>query len=421
MRHALMSRVSCWLCLLLLSLAAPAQAQPRFSDEARELESVLTLVRDRLSLMPAVAIYKWQQKLPVLDAAREEQVLADTVHKAEALGLDGVTARALFAVQMKLARALQERTIAGLEQHGLGNARVLDLTRVLRPKLDRIGQEQLLLLARLQPTLAAPELASRYGARAQELLAPLGVSEADTRELLGALSTLRSGAGPRYAQIMARKELRVGTTGDYAPFSLEQHGVLRGLDIARVQRFAKSLGLDVRYVRTRWSSLMEDYARGAFDLAASGISVTKERSAVARFSLPYHHGGKTAIARCQDRAKLASLADIDQPSVRVIVNPGGTNDAFARAELSHATLRVFPDNRTIFEEIVRGRADVMITDDVEVALQVKLHKQLCRTTPALFSASDKAWLVQRDDELARAVDAFLEAELKRDAGASNQR
>jgi cyclohexadienyl dehydratase len=132
---------------------------------------------------------------------------------------------------------------------------------------------------------------------------------------------------------------------------------------------------------------------------------------VARFSVPYHHGGKTAIARCRDRDKLSTLAAIDQPSVRVIVNPGGTNERFARSQLSHADLRVFPDNRTIFAEIMQGRADVMVTDDVEVALQTKLHPQLCRTTRELFAPADKAWLVQPDEQLLREVDAWMSREL----------
>jgi cyclohexadienyl dehydratase len=138
---------------------------------------------------------------------------------------------------------------------------------------------------------------------------------------------------------------------------------------------------------------------------------------VARFSVPYHHGGKTAIGRCKERDKLATLAAIDRPEVRVIVNPGGTNEAFARSQLSHAALRVFPDNRTIFDEIVRGRADVMVSDDVEVALQTKLHPELCRTTQELFAPADKAWLVQRDDQLLRAVNAFMNEQLK-SAGSS---
>jgi cyclohexadienyl dehydratase len=97
--------------------------------------------------------------------------------------------------------------------------------------------------------------------------------------------------------------------------------------------------------------------------------------------------------------------------VRVIVNPGGTNERFARSQLSHAALRSFPDNRTIFAEIIQGRADVMVTDDVEVALQTKLHPQLCRTTRELFAPADKAWLVQPDEQLLREVDAWLSREL----------
>jgi hypothetical protein len=47
----------------------------------------------------------------------------------------------------------------------------------------------------------------------------------------------------------------------------------------------------------------------------------------------------------------------------------------------------------------------MVTDDVEVALQTRLQPQLCRTSGELFAASDKAWLVQPDDDFARDVNA----------------
>ncbi len=403
--HALLVALAC------LLFSASVEAQLRLRDETSELTALLALIRERLALMPAVAAYKWQHQLPVLDAAREEQLLAQTVQHAEALGLDGDSTRALFSLQMAIARALQERAIAELSEHGLRGKPVLDLTRVLRPKLERVGQALLLELARAQPTLAAPDLFGRQAARVHEALAPLGVSAVHSAALLSALAQLRPGRLDLRARIAARGELRVGTTGDYAPFSLERAAALSGSDITRARRFARSLGLSVRFVRTSWSSLMQDYARGAFDVAVGGVSVTPERSAVARFSLPYYHGGKTAIARCRDRDKLNSLAALDQPNVRVIVNPGGTNERFARSQLSHADLRLFPDNRTIFAEIIAGRADVMVSDDVEVALQTKLHPELCRSTKELFAPADKAWLVQPDEQLQRELDAWWTREL----------
>jgi cyclohexadienyl dehydratase len=146
-------------------------------------------------------------------------------------------------------------------------------------------------------------------------------------------------------------------------------------------------------------------------VALSGISITPERAASARFSVPYQSGGKTPLARCSERTKLATLAQIDDEHVHVIVNPGGTNEAFVRAQLKHANVRVFADNRAIFDELLAGRADVMITDDVEAELQQRRRPGLCRTSKVTFTHADKAWLVQPDEQLVSTVDAWLKSRL----------
>lgn len=61
----------------------------------------------------------------------------------------------------------------------------------------------------------------------------------------------------------------------------------------------------------------------------------------------------------------------------MIVNPGGTNEAFAKANIHQATVITHSDNTTIFDKIVAGRADVMITDGSETEYQAKLHPELC--------------------------------------------
>jgi cyclohexadienyl dehydratase len=165
-------------------------------------------------------------------------------------------------------------------------------------------------------------------------------------------------------------------------------------------------------VRTGWPTLVADLAAQRYDVALSGISITPERRARGRFSVPYQTGGKTLVARCAERARFRTLARVDRRRVRVVVNPGGTNERYVREHLRHARILVQPDNRNVFDEILAGRADVMITDDVEADLQVLRHPQLCRTMPGTLNRSDKAIFMLDDAALEAAVDAWLANAIK---------
>jgi cyclohexadienyl dehydratase len=93
------------------------------------------------------------------------------------------------------------------------------------------------------------------------------------------------------------------------------------------------------------------------------------------------------------------------------VNPGGTNERFVRERVQHARILMHPDNRTIFEHVAAGRADLMITDDIEVELQIRQDPRLCRATPQTFTESDKVFLLLRDESWRNYVDAWLAEEL----------
>lgn len=214
----------------------------------------------------------------------------------------------------------------------------------------------------------------------------------------------------RLDAIAARGVLRVGTTGDYRPFTYydQETEKFEGIDIDMAQSLARALGVRLELVRTSWPSLGPDLAADKFDLAMGGISVSLERQKTALYSIPYLTDGKTPIARCADHEKYRSLADIDRPGVRVIVNPGGTNERFARAHLKAAAIEVYPDNVTIFDQIAEGKADVMITDRSEVLLQHKLHPSLCATSADQpFNTFEKAYLLPRDLVLKAFVDQWL--------------
>ena len=214
---------------------------------------------------------------------------------------------------------------------------------------------------------------------------------------------------PVLERIEAAGEVRVGLTGDYKPFSWEEpEGRFEGLDADMGHALADELGVRLVIVRTSWPTLMEDLRADKYDIGMGGISVTDERKEQALFSLPLLTDGKAPVARCEDAARFRTLDGIDREGVTVIVNPGGTNEKFARANIRKATLVLHKDNASIFEEIAAGRADVMITDAIETRIVARDYPTLCATNPdAPFTQSQKAYLLPKDEAWKARIDQWL--------------
>ena len=212
-------------------------------------------------------------------------------------------------------------------------------------------------------------------------------------------------------EILARGVLRVGSTGDYKPFTFlnPETKTFEGIDIDMAASLAKALGVKLEIVKTAWPNLMADFTAGKFDVAMGGVSVSLERQKKGLFTIPMMVDGKTPIARCADRDKYATIAGIDQPTTRVIVNPGGTNEKFARDNFKQAPIAVYNDNVTIFDQIAADKADVMVTDASETLLQQKLHKGvLCSLHPDKpFNFSEKGYWLARDFAFKAFADQWL--------------
>jgi cyclohexadienyl dehydratase len=213
----------------------------------------------------------------------------------------------------------------------------------------------------------------------------------------------------RLDTIQKQGRLRVCTPGDYKPFSLAKgDGSFEGLDVDLVQSAAKALGAEVEFVKTSWPVLMKDFTEKC-DVAVGGISVTLDRQKAAFFTAPYMVNGKAPITKCENVARFQTVADIDKPTVTVIENPGGSNERFARANFHNAKIVIFNDNTAIFDELLKGHADVMISESVEGIVQQKAHPGLCAVNPDKpLQYGEMAWLLPRGDAAFKAwMDQWL--------------
>jgi cyclohexadienyl dehydratase len=216
-------------------------------------------------------------------------------------------------------------------------------------------------------------------------------------------------ASPVLARIRAAGILRVGTTGDYVPFCrLGPNGRYSGADIDMAHDLAARLGVDIGFVPTVWVTLLDDFLADRFDIAMGGVTVTAPRQEKAYFSVPNFVDGKRPLVRRELANQLTRIEAINQPGIRVVANPGSANEAFAKAHFGRDQITIHHDNASVFDELVAGRADVMVTDGLEADHQAGLHPELIAVPVAPFTRLEKAYMFARDPAMKAYIDAWLD-------------
>lgn len=183
-------------------------------------------------------------------------------------------------------------------------------------------------------------------------------------------------AGPRLDRVMDSKTIRVGTPGDYRPFAIKTDKGYEGHDIDVVEAMAKVLGVKIQYVETSWPNLMKDLQADKFDVAVGGITRNVARIKQVEMLPGYAPFGKVALVRKDQASKYKTVDDLNQPSVRVIKNPGGTNEAFVLENLKQAKVSTHEKNAEIPALIAEGKGDVMITETYEALHYSKTDPRL---------------------------------------------
>lgn len=218
--------------------------------------------------------------------------------------------------------------------------------------------------------------------------------------LLSVSSSALCAEKSRLDVILDRGYVLVGTTGDYKPFSYlnPQTGQYEGHDIDAALKLGEDLGVEVRFVETTWKTLVQGILGGRYDIAMCGITRTLSRQKEVGLTAPYIQVGKSPLIRKADEGRFKTLADIDQPGVKIGVNPGGTNEKFVRANIKKAEIVVVPKNLDIPDKVAAGEVDVMITDNVEAMLVAGKRPELFAVSPKdTYTRDDFGYMFPRDE------------------------
>ncbi|MDA9556272.1 transporter substrate-binding domain-containing protein [Vibrio sp.] len=193
--------------------------------------------------------------------------------------------------------------------------------------------------------------------------------------------------------------LRVGTTGDYKPFSHFHNNEFNGYDIDVAYHFAKTLGVKVEFVQTTWKGLLSDLEQNKYDIAMGGITRKIQRQLNAEQTQGYMTFGKCFLARKGEGNKFDTLKEANTGNVKVGMNIGGTNEAFAEQFLTSAQFTKYENNLDVPEAVAAGKVDIMVTETPEALYYQVKDKRLeavsC-TTP--FTKSQFGYLIPKGEQ-----------------------
>lgn len=201
--------------------------------------------------------------------------------------------------------------------------------------------------------------------------------------------------------ILARGTLRVGTTGDYPPFSeLDQSSnTYRGYEIDVATQLAADLGVTLEFVPTTWDTLAAGIQAGKYDVAASGITLTLDRLKQVGFSRAYLDSPLLPIVRTEDAGKYSAWRDLDQDGIRIAVMSGTSAEGSAKAAFTKAEIVSITAPALDYQELLAGKVDAAITDTVFIAKALGQYAdKIVAVDPEHFiEGQPNAMMTVRDD------------------------
>jgi cyclohexadienyl dehydratase len=206
----------------------------------------------------------------------------------------------------------------------------------------------------------------------------------------------------RLHQIIQKKEIRVGTSGDYPPFSYlnPQTNQYEGMDIALAHKLGEALEAKVIFVRFKWPELNADLMADKFDIAMGGIGRNVARGKTFAYSNSYMTFGTCPLVRKGNEGKYPDFAATDKPGVKVILNQGGINDRYFTPLLKQATILRHNKNEEIVLKVKDGTADVWITDNVEALYYAQKFPELVAVNPKkTFTVGTKGYMIRQGDQI----------------------
>nr|WP_106782648.1 transporter substrate-binding domain-containing protein [Lysinibacillus timonensis] len=206
--------------------------------------------------------------------------------------------------------------------------------------------------------------------------------------------TNAEGSANKLEQIQESGVITIGLEGTFPPFSYhDETGALTGFEYEIAAQIAEDLGVEAKYVETKWDSLIAGLDTDKYDFVINNISITDERKEKYDFTVPYMESVATLAVHSD--SEIASLEDFAGKKAAQTVTSNFAQDARdLGAEI------VPTENLTnSIELVLQKRADGTIHDRVTFLTYLQEQKDApIKLIDGKTSSSEIALILNQDNE-----------------------
>lgn len=188
--------------------------------------------------------------------------------------------------------------------------------------------------------------------------------------------------GSALKHIIDRNKLSVGMEVKFFPFEYaNEKGEPIGFEVDIARMAAQELGVELELKDMEFSGLIPALQGGKIDMIISGMTRTLTRSKAVTFTQPYFETGLCVLLSKQRAEKVQDVKDLNAPDRIIAVKLGTTGDLITGKLFPKAQVNRYKDETACVREVVTGRADAFLYDQLSIS---KHHKENPETTRAIL-------------------------------------
>ena len=214
----------------------------------------------------------------------------------------------------------------------------------------------------------------------------------------------------------SKKELVVGMSLDFVPFeTTDANGKPTGVGVDMAYDLGKALGREVRIENIARSGLIPALQTKKIDMIISSMTITEERLKSIDFSKPYAKGWMCLLIN--KNSPVEKVEDLNVKGRKIAIHNGTIAYNYAQKNLPNAEMLLFEDVKTCILEVIQGKADAMIYDQITVYDTWKANEAATKVnlTPIDSKMNWGVGIRKEDKELTEKVNAFID-EYKKNGG-----